>query len=56
MYKISKELAQGILNYLAQRPYAEVAGAIESLKRLEPLEGDEKLEVEKKEETKEETK
>ena len=35
-YLISQELLSGILQYLAARPYAEVAQAIEALRQLQP--------------------
>lgn len=38
MYAIPHSLAQGLLNYLVQRPYAEVAPAVEALKALKPVE------------------
>ena len=34
---ITHELAQGVLNYLQQRPYAEVAGLIAGLVQIEAL-------------------
>lgn len=37
MYAIPQSLAQGLLNYLVQRPYAEVAPAVEALKALQPI-------------------
>lgn len=37
-YKISKELHEAILQYLASRPYAEVFRAITALQGLEPIE------------------
>jgi len=37
MFKIEKKLAEGILNYLASKPYAEVAGLINGLQKLEEV-------------------
>lgn len=37
-YLISQDLLSGILQYLAARPYAEVAQAIEALRQLQPAE------------------
>lgn len=37
-YKISKELAQEIINYLARQPYNQVANLIDNLKQIKPLE------------------
>lgn len=36
-YKINEETLKGILNYLAQRPYAEVAQGIQALSSLEEI-------------------
>jgi hypothetical protein len=38
MYKITPELVQGLLNYLATRPYAEVYQAVQALQSLEKIE------------------
>lgn len=37
-FVISQELLDRIVAYLASRPYHEVAGGIEALKALKPLE------------------
>ena len=37
-YLIPQELLNGILQYLAARPYAEGAQAIEALRQLQPAE------------------
>jgi len=37
-YLIPQELLTGVLQYLAARPYAEVAQAIEALRQLQPAE------------------
>lgn len=37
MFKITEQLANTILNYLASRPYVEVANMIAGLQRLERL-------------------
>lgn len=37
-YLIPQELLTGILQYLATRPYAEVAQAIDALRQLQPSE------------------
>lgn len=37
-YVISQELLDRIVAYLASRPYHEVAGGIEALKALKPIE------------------
>ena len=37
-YLIPQELLTGVLQYLAGRPYAEVAQAIEALRQLQPAE------------------
>lgn len=37
-FVISQELLERILAYLSSRPYAEVAGGIEALKALKPVE------------------
>jgi hypothetical protein len=36
-YEISQELAQGLLNYLAARPYKEAFVLIAELQKLKPL-------------------
>lgn len=36
-YEIPEDLVKGILSYLAGRPYAEVAGAIQQLQTLKPI-------------------
>lgn len=50
-YKITQQLAQAILNYLGNKPYAEVAGLIEGLKVLTPITQDNPEEVEEIKET-----
>jgi hypothetical protein len=40
-YLIPASLLQAIVNYLAQRPYAEVAQAVDALKALKRLENNE---------------
>ncbi len=37
-FLITEGLAQGILNYLAEKPFKESAGLINALQRLEPYE------------------
>jgi len=37
MYKISQEQLQAIANYLASKPYAEVAVLIQMISNLEPI-------------------
>ena len=39
-YKINEETVQGFLNYLAQRPYAEVVQGIQALQNLEEIKGE----------------
>ena len=39
MYQIEEKVVQAMLNYLAQRPYAEVAQLISILSRLEKITG-----------------
>ena len=34
MFKIEEKLVAGLLNYLASKPYAEVAGLIDALQKL----------------------
>jgi hypothetical protein len=41
-FEISKELAQAILNYLITKPYVEVSTLIEELKKIKPIENNEK--------------
>lgn len=36
-FKITEEVLQGIISYLAQRPYAEVAQGIQALGQLEEI-------------------
>lgn len=36
-YRMPQDLLDRIINYLASRPYHEVAGGIEALKALQPL-------------------
>ena len=36
-YKISEDILKGILQYLATKPYAEVAQGIEALNKLEEI-------------------
>jgi hypothetical protein len=36
-YKISQEQLTGLLNYLAGRPYSEVAAGIQALQSLEEI-------------------
>jgi hypothetical protein len=36
-YVISQELLNGLIQYLATRPYAEVAQAIDALRQLQPV-------------------
>ena len=38
MYKISEDVLKGIIAYLAQRPYSEVAQGIDALSKLEKIE------------------
>ena len=38
MYKLPEEVLKGILAYLYQRPYAEVAQGIAALSKLEKIE------------------
>jgi len=37
-YKIKEEVANSILNYLASKPYSEVAKLITELQKIEPIE------------------
>lgn len=37
MYKLPKEIRDGILAYLQKRPYQEVAGGIQMLESLEEI-------------------
>jgi len=39
-YKISKEFAQKIMNYLAIRPFNEVLELVQELQKLEEIKGD----------------
>lgn len=41
MYKINQDQLQAIANYLASKPYSEVAGLIQMISQLEKLEKDE---------------
>lgn len=41
-YVISADILNGILGYLMQRPYAEVANGIQALQSLEKLDQDER--------------
>ena len=47
-YKISRELAEALINYLASKPFKEVNGLIGLLGKLQPI-------VKPKEEVKKET-
>jgi len=38
MLMIDEKLAQGILNYLAEKPYKEAAGLIQEILKLKPIE------------------
>lgn len=37
-FKISKELADAIINYLAQKPFAEVYQLVAGLQQIKPVE------------------
>lgn len=37
MFEISKELAEKILNYLAEKPFKEVAGMVQELSQIKPV-------------------
>lgn len=41
MFTIKKELAQAILNYLADQPFKEVFGLIQELQKLEKIKEEE---------------
>lgn len=40
-FKINEELANAVLQYLANRPYAEVVGLVQGLQNLEKLDAKE---------------
>jgi hypothetical protein len=40
MYKIDEQTIQALLAYLSQRPYAEVHQGIETLQKLERIDGE----------------
>ena len=39
-FKISEQVLQGLMQYLATKPYSEVAQGIEALSRLEEIKED----------------
>lgn len=43
MYQINQEQLQAIANYLASKPYAEVAGLIQMISQLDKIEENEKV-------------